>query len=76
MSSWIKALEQKSETTSASKRETSTGGSRSVDDEEEEGEILSDGSDDAREAPKPITVIGASSNNFHSLIAKDPPKPR
>ncbi|KAK6747610.1 hypothetical protein RB195_000667 [Necator americanus] len=70
MHSWIKALEQKSETTTALKRERSTGSSRSVDDEEEEGEILSDGSDDPKDTPKPITVIGATSNNFHSSFTR------
>uniref|UniRef100_A0A0K0DDN7 DUF3715 domain-containing protein n=1 Tax=Angiostrongylus cantonensis TaxID=6313 RepID=A0A0K0DDN7_ANGCA len=70
MNSWIKALEQKSDAAAGSKRENSaTGVCPSADDEEEEGEILSDGSDDPHEAPQPITVIGASSNNFHSSFA-------
>ncbi|ETN83640.1 hypothetical protein NECAME_07297 [Necator americanus] len=62
MHSWIKALEQKSETTTALKRERSTGSSRSVDDEEEEGEILSDGSDDPKDTPKPITISTSSTH--------------
>ncbi|VDK84573.1 unnamed protein product [Cylicostephanus goldi] len=60
--------------------------SRSADDEEEEGEILSDGSDEVeeipppkpvpvQEKPKPISVIGASTNNFHSTIVKKTTKP-
>ncbi|VDM59672.1 unnamed protein product [Angiostrongylus costaricensis] len=48
---------------------SATGVCPAADDEEEEGEILSDGSDDPHEAPQPITVIGASSNNFHSSFA-------
>ncbi|VDM84453.1 unnamed protein product [Strongylus vulgaris] len=50
------------------------GSSRSVDDGEEEGEILSDGSDDIQEQPKPISIIGASMNSFHSLFIRKAPK--
>ncbi|CAJ0604094.1 unnamed protein product [Cylicocyclus nassatus] len=84
MHSWIKAVEQKSET--SSKKATSSRSSRSADEEEEEGEILSDGSDEVeekpppkpvpvQEKPKPISVIGASTNNFHSTIVKKTTKP-
>nr|CDJ94044.1 uncharacterized protein C3orf63 [Haemonchus contortus] len=75
MDSWIKALEQKGDVASNSKRERKAPSSRpSVDEEEEEGEILSD--DEAQVAAQPITVIGAVSHNIHASIVRQAEQPK